>query len=96
MSDLVRHTDRLLSALAAARDAFDAGDALSATAALDDVVASCAELERAGARLDRGTLQDAIELHRACAEAALTAQVTLNEKLEQAAGARRATRAYAG
>jgi hypothetical protein len=88
--------DRLLSALAAARDAFEREDAIAASAALDAVVTACAELDAAGARLGEETLAQARQLHLACATAALAAQVSLNEKLEQAAGARRAARAYGG
>jgi hypothetical protein len=88
--------DRLLEALAAARDAFSAGDAVAASAALDGVLATAAEVDAAGTRLDGETLQHARLLHRDCAVAALAAQRTLNAKLEQAAGGRRASRAYAG
>ena len=85
----------LLATLAAAREGFAAGDAIAASAELDGVVAACAALDAAGVRLDPDALRRARELHHACAVAALAAQVALNEKLEQAAGARRAVRAYA-
>lgn len=89
-------TDRLLVALAGARDAFAAHDPIVASGALDAVVAACAELEGAGVRLDAETLEHARALHRGCAMAALEAQRVLNEKLEQAGDARRAVRAYGG
>jgi hypothetical protein len=88
--------DRLVAALAAARDAFEQEDAITASAALDAVVTACAELDAARARLDEETLARARQLHLACATAALAAQASINEKLEQAAGARRAARAYGG
>jgi len=88
--------DRLLGALAAARDAFSAADAVAASAALDGVLAAAAELEAAGARVDDETLQHAHLLHRSCAVAALEAQRVLNGRLDRAAGGRRASRAYAG
>ena len=98
MSGIDQHeraaSDRLLGALARSRDAFTGGDAVSASAALDDVLAACAELEHLGARLDHEAMQHALELHRACAVAALETQRALSEKLEQAAGGRRAARAY--
>jgi hypothetical protein len=92
----VTASGRLVVALAAARDALDVHDPIAASAALDDVVATCAEVERDGAGLDPETLAHARALHRACAVAALEAQRVLNEKLEQAGDARRAVRAYGG
>jgi hypothetical protein len=88
--------DALLGGFERAARAFEAGDAIAASAELAGADAACAALAAAGVQLDAPTLAEARRRWLACETAAAVARRSLAAELQSTGTARRAAAAYGG